>query len=327
MCYESKICSFINYLNKINANTNIFYELCEGEDFPLGDYVAEYIIHNERELNNYLNPRNNFKLEEFASDVVEYSTEKTIEAIIGLNQYVQIDALLTNKLHLLYEDFIVKIIKMLYLNGSINSDYIHRIVIEHQLKLRNILGTIDELRIFPKDERFIAPIPCSEYSAEIQLEILNINIEEIKEPILDFGCGSNANLVHYLRELGLEAYGIDRTVRNKLFTIQENWFEYEFKPNYWGTIISHLSFTNHFKRNHFKKNGNHITYARKYMELLDSLKPGGEFYYTPDLPFIEQFLSPDLYIINKKVANNSHKILGNKEPLDIQSIKIEKVNN
>ena len=35
------------------------------------------------------------------------------------------------------------------------------------------------------------------------------------------------------------------------------------------------------------------------MELLDSLKPGGEFYYTPDLPFIEQFLSSDSYIVEK----------------------------
>ena len=218
---------------------------------------------------------------------------------------------------------------MLYLYETINLDYVNRIVMKHQLKLRSILGTIDELRIFSKDERFVASITCSEYDAEFQLNILNINLEKIKEPILDLGCGSNAKLVYYLRRLGMEAYGIDRTIKNTLYAIaiKADWFEYELKPNYWGTIISHLSFTNHFRRNHFKKNGNHIAYVRKYMELLDSLKPGGEFYYTPDLPFIEQFLSSDSYIVEKNDIKDIGRFFEYNEPLNIQSVKIKKINS
>lgn len=216
---------------------------------------------------------------------------------------------------------------MLYLYETINLDYVNRIVMKHQLKLRSILGTIDELRIFPKYEKFVISIPCSEYDAEFQLNILNINLEKIKEPILDLGCGSNAKLVCYLRGLSIEAYGIDRIIKSTSHVIKADWFEYKFKPNYWGTIISHLSFTNHFKRNHFKKNGNHIAYARKYMELLDSLKPGGEFYYTPDLPFIEQFLSPDSYIVEKNAIKDIGRFFEYNEPLNIQSVKIKKINS
>lgn len=165
MITNNKIISFINYLNKVNSSTNIFYEPFK-EDFHLGDYVVEFIIDNEKELNNFFNTKNNLKLEEFAREVIEYSTSKTVETIIGLNQYVQIDNLLTNRLSQLYEEFIYKIIRMLNLYETINLDYVNRIVMEHQLKLRSILGTIDELRIFSKDERFVASITCSEYNVD-----------------------------------------------------------------------------------------------------------------------------------------------------------------
>ncbi|SHD75683.1 hypothetical protein [Schnuerera ultunensis] len=96
MITNNKIINFINYLSKVNSSTNIFYESFK-DDFPLGDYVVEFIIDNKKELNNSFNPKNNPKLEEFAREVVEYSTSKTVETIIGLNQYVQIDNLLINK--------------------------------------------------------------------------------------------------------------------------------------------------------------------------------------------------------------------------------------
>lgn len=279
MNIKDKILIFINNLYKINERTNIFHELPKNKDFPLDNYVAEYIIFHEKELNSYLNYINSIEINDFAKKIAEYSTERTIKTVIELNQYVEVDTILVNKLYDLYEEFVVKTFKKLCLSDCIDLDWINRLVMEHQLK------------------------------------ILNISIEEIKEPILDFGCGSNAKLVHYLRELGLEAYGVDRTTNNKLYTIQADWFKYELKPNYWGTIISHLSFTNHFKMS-----GNHIAYARKYMDLLGSLKLGGEFYYTPDLPFIEQFLPSNLYLINKNTVNNSYKFLENQEPLNIQSV-------
>lgn len=59
------------------------------------------------------------------------------------------------------------------------------------------------------------------------------------------------------------------------------------------------------------------------MELLNSLKLDGEFYYIPNLPFIEQFLSPKSYKINNYFLN--YDIQRNREPLDIMSVRIKKL--
>lgn len=67
------------------------------------------------------------------------------------------DATLVNELYDLYEDFLVRIFKTLYSNISINLDWINRLVMEHQLKLRSILATIDELRLFSITKRFVEP--------------------------------------------------------------------------------------------------------------------------------------------------------------------------
>lgn len=176
MIIKNKIFIFINDLYKVNARTNIFYGLSRNDDFPLGNYVVKDIIFHEKELNHYLNNSDNVEINNFVKKVAGYSTERTIKTVIELNQYVEVDATLVNELYDLYEDFLVRIFKTLYSNISINLDWINRLVMEHQLKLRSILGTIDELRLFSITKRFVEPIPCSEYSVALQLKILNINI-------------------------------------------------------------------------------------------------------------------------------------------------------
>ena len=64
--------------------------------------------------------------------------------------------------------------------------------------------------------------------------------------MIDVGCGSQANLVTYFRALGIEAYGIDRHLEtHKPYLDQVDWFDYDFEAGRWGTIVSHMSFTNH----------------------------------------------------------------------------------
>jgi len=48
----------------------------------------------------------------------------------------------------------------------------------------------------------------------------------------------------------------------------------------------------------------YVSYAKKYMEILHSLKFGGYFYYAPDLPFIEQFLDDKEFQINNFEIEN-----------------------
>lgn len=58
----------------------------------------------------------------------------------------------------------------------------------------------------------------------------------------------------------------------------------------WGTIVSNLGFSNHFNHHNLREDGNFIKYAKTYMNILYSLKPGECFHYAPDLPFIEKYL-------------------------------------
>ncbi len=327
---QNKMLEFIDKLNKVNGRKNIFYETTKYKKIPpLGKYVVDYIISHQQEIIEYINSTEEFQTKKFIRKVVEYSTDKIIATLFNLNQYAEINDEIINKINALYYNFVNEVFNKLRLNQAINLEWINILVIEHQVRLREILGEIDELKIFSKDKKYLDPIPCSEYSAVFQLEILNINVEKICEPVLDVGCGSSAKLVHYLRAQGIKAYGIDRSIEKKSsYLIETDWFEFKMKPNYWGTIISHLSFTNHFKRNHFKKNGNHIIYARRYMDLLNSLKLGGSFFYTPDLAFIEQFLTSDLYDINKKKINNEKlSLMKRKNNMNIYSVQINKLNN
>lgn len=120
--------------------------------------------------------------------------------------------------------------------------------------------------------------------------ILTIRVSSIKQPFLDVGCGQQARLVHFLRKNGIEAYGIDRNAQNVNYLQKANWLDYSFKPNTWGTIVSHMAFSNHFMHHHLRADGRYGVYAKKYMEMLKSLKLGGCFIYAPTLPFMEKIL-------------------------------------
>jgi hypothetical protein len=136
---------------------------------------------------------------------------------------------------------------------------------------------------------------CHEYSAELQLSILGIDLKTVKEPVLDLGCGRSGLLVRYLNTLGIETFGIDRDVKTFPFLIQADWMDFPDEKNRWGTILSHMAFSNHFMFQHHYRYGHPEQFAHLYMRILNSLQSGGSFYYSPGLPFIERFLPSDRY--------------------------------
>lgn len=290
----------------INSNyrKNIFRK--NESELPLGSITYDFIRKNITEL------KKTEDLSNMVNNLSEYTQKEILDLIIKTNQYV----LITDNL----EKQILKITKKLYshLFKNEKNDKIKMIFNEYQNSIIQLLEEIDELKIMDTGKEEIDIIPCSEYNAEHQLSILNIDINNLKQPILDIGCGESGYLVQYLRENNLEAYGIDRKIDEKKYYLQAlSWFDKNFEKDKWGTIISHLSFTNHFKREHLKKGEGHILYAKKYIEILDSLKLGGSFYYTPDLEFIEQFIDDNKYSIEKSNIKQSEKI---------KSIKITKSN-
>ncbi|MBI2393519.1 MAG: class I SAM-dependent methyltransferase [Deltaproteobacteria bacterium] len=140
---------------------------------------------------------------------------------------------------------------------------------------------------------------CSEYSPSLQLSLLSLDPQQLAEPILDLGCGEHARLVEALRAQGKEAFGVDRLATHGPWVAQEDWFGYRLEPARFGTIISHLGFTNHFLHHHLRGSDEAFRYARRYMEVLRALAPGGVFAYAPGVPFVEQHLPGAQYVVRR----------------------------
>jgi len=143
----------------------------------------------------------------------------------------------------------------------------------------------------------VVEVVCAEYSAALQLQLLQIDLDTLEEPVLDIGCGEHAHLINYLRIQGMEAFGMDRLVDETPaeHLIRSDWMDYCFNPDSWGTIISNHSFALHFTHQNERQESDYVAYATKYMEILRSLVPGGSFYYAPSLPFIESYLPAAQY--------------------------------
>jgi hypothetical protein len=135
----------------------------------------------------------------------------------------------------------------------------------------------------------------SEFFADFHFKLLQMDVNNLPEPILVLGCGKEAHLVHYLRGMGIQAFGIDKQVPETSWLFRADWLNFDFQPHTWGTIISSLTFASHFTEHYQQKDGQYILYARKYMDMLNSLKMQGSFCYAPGLPFIEAYLPKEKY--------------------------------
>jgi hypothetical protein len=224
--------------------------------------------------------------------LIDYATDKALQEFCRVNQYYSFDNEARNSLKEIY----VK----LFSSVRSRSNSIDEIAKTHYQNLRHLLQETNPFAesFYSSNDKIIQPVACSEYSSAIQIDILQIDISNLMEPILDIGCGKKGYLVNYLRETGLEAYGIDRFSNNSKYFTNADWLEFEYGSMKWGTILSNLGFSNHFLHHHFRNDGNFIGYAKKYISILNSLKTGGCFHYAPDIPFIEMYLDKNKYRVS-----------------------------
>lgn len=131
-------------------------------------------------------------------------------------------------------------------------------------------------------------VQCSEYSPTLQLAVLGLTTEGLREPVLDIGCGPAAALVHTLRAAGLAAEGIDREAPADM-TVAD-WLQHDYGVDRWGTVVSHLGFSLHLLHHHLAGRAAAFVHAEVYMRILRSLRIGGQFVYAPGLPFLERML-------------------------------------
>jgi len=237
---------------------------------------------------------------ETESFLIDYLTSRVLQEFCKVNQYYTFNSQSQKDLRDIYLDLFANI-----KNPGVNQ---HITAKNHYTKLKNWLLKANSFadKIYLSKDEVVEPVACHEYSAELQLDILQMNMDRIIGPVLDIGCGKQGNLVRHLRANGIEAYGCDRFAETSHFITRSDWFEFEFGIEKWGTITSNLGFSNHFNHHHLRNDGHFIEYAKTFMDILNSLKIGGSFHYAPDLPFIEKYLDRDKYRI-KTHDVGSHK--------------------
>jgi hypothetical protein len=230
--------------------------------------------------------------------LIGYLTDQAIREFCSVNQYYTFDRQAREELRYIYIG--------LFANLKRREISIEAIAENHYDNLVKWLQDTNPFaeKMYSSKGEIVEPVTCLEYSYDLQMEILQLNLKQMPGPVLDIGCGKLGNLVKYLRQQGIEAYGFDRFAPDDAFLDKSDWFEYTFEKDKWGTIISNLGFSNHFLHHHYRKAGNFIEYAKKYMDILNALKAGGSFHYAPDLPFIESFLDEDKYLLTKQSIGN-----------------------
>lgn len=182
--------------------------------------------------------------------------------------------------------------------GNFDKDY-ERIALEHFTQVRNFINDFTSKEDNDKDS--------SKYSPEFILEILDVKDEELKGKSLDIGCGKNGELVKYLNEKGMDAYGLDMECEDTDRLEQEDWLLKEYPENTYDLITSNLAFTKHFNEaNQEEANDQEcFEYAQSYMKILNSLKVGGKWHYVPSVTFIEELLPEDKFEVNNTFIDDS----------------------
>lgn len=230
--------------------------------------------------------------------LMDYTTEKVLQGFCRINQYFSFDENDKNDLKEIYQN--------LYRDITTKTTPLSTIADNHYENLKYWLLKTNPFsqKIYSESDAIVNAVACSEYSAQLQKRTLHLDRIKLSDPILDIGCGKDGNLVKSLREENLEAYGIDRFSDNSPFLKKADWLEFDYGTEKWGTIVSNLGFSNHFVHHHLRNDGVYIEYAKKFMDILRSLKIGGCFCYAPDLPFIEQFLNETNFQITKYGIDN-----------------------
>jgi hypothetical protein len=324
MSIAEKVADFTERVTSTQAFKNVFYDPPDGTThLTLPDTVFDFMIENWQDIHE-LGARPIAEQTEFIQGAAAHYTRVVVKSLIAANQYLDTDQTLERELEHLVSASLCRIIR-LCASPRVDFQSVERTVRLHQRHLRNVLGKYEELTMFPREHPYVRPVPCGEYSAELQIRILQLDLSRMREPVLDIGCGSNGNLVRYLRDQGLDATGLDRNADPTSFLKRSSWLDEPYSPNTWGTMISHLAFSNHFLRHHLRKNGNFARYAEKYVEIIHALQVRGTFFYVPDLPFIESYLSQDEFNLIHHEVRQIGRTQGDDKREPLSAIRVSRI--
>jgi hypothetical protein len=233
--------------------------------------------------------------ENISSEVVSFAAQALLKRLYAVNQYLSIGDRQVEELKEIYRQTWLTMLS----TGNVRSvlRQVHYPALSRWLADLYPTEFRKHLRAAPQ----VGHVVYEEYSAKLQIELLQIDVAGLKQPVLDIGCGSLANLVRHLRALGIQACGFDRQLEiREPYLEQSDWFEYPFEAGKWGSIVSNMAFTNHLNYAYRHDVSQLELYLLKMKEILEALAAGGSFYYAPSLPFVEERLAPERYKVERE---------------------------
>lgn len=222
--------------------------------------------------------------------VVQDMVRRTRRFLDVRAQYARLEPLELEALTALYRRLVIALQPVVLEGGAGLGPALDDLATTHLRRLLGMLGTTRDQGDLLRAATGASTTLCAGYRPELQLAVLGIEPRELMEPILDLGAGADGTLVALLAARGLDVRGIDRVAESGPGMEQGDWLEYALEPGRWGTVLSHMAFSNHFLRHHRHGDAEALRYAARYMEVLASLRVGGRFVYAPSLPFVEELL-------------------------------------
>jgi len=298
MSIEEEISKSIEQQFTTHSRTNLFYKHLEtGRQFlPESKVIIKDQKHILLQMNNECR----------GDQWIDLMTNYAFRTFCTSNQFLDLReehlSILRDVYSELWQDIITEIQKC-----DIDFDLIQR---NHLKRLTNWVKQTNNFvyRINGTNSPEIITVVCAEYSCTLQLHLLHIDLDSLRGPVLDVGCGEHAHLVRYLQNKGFETFGMDRIsdANKDSHFIKTDWMDYTFQPGSWGSVVANNSFTLHFVHQNERTDSDYLSYAKKYMEILHSLQKGGTFYYAPSLPFIECYLPEDTYGVSLFRINENY---------------------
>ncbi|MCB2194163.1 MAG: class I SAM-dependent methyltransferase [Deltaproteobacteria bacterium] len=233
-------------------------------------------------------------------DVLDYFAERTLRYFHQRNQFIVVGSEAADDLRDVYELFVHRFAEGVQAGRGRGhlAESLGDVMAQHQARLA---AYVRDLQTSNGGGDFIfAEAVNAQYTPQLQLRLFGVEAEQLREPILDLGCGPDAPLTMYLRRLGKAVVGVDRTAQASEGTFKADWFDIALEAERWGAIVSHMAFSTHFLHHHLRADGHPERYARLYLDLLAALKPGGSLFYTPGLPFMENLLPTERYIVRRR---------------------------
>ena len=267
----------------------------EGGSFEPDAELVGHLIRHRKELSSWMRA----SLEEPREGRPGQGPEASLRALLApwlqeKNQFLRVDGEAARRLDALYRRAIGETARAL---SSRTSDA------EAAEELRGVWEAHrGRLASFARDRLGETPrdAVCAAYSPTLQLAVLGLAPEDLREPVLDVGCGPDAAFVEHLREGGFEAHGIDRAAPEATDgVVAADWLGFAYGEGVWGTVVSHLGLSLHFLRHHLAPGpvaeALALAHAEAYSRVLRSLRVGGAFHYAPALPFVEALLPAPTY--------------------------------